>query len=203
MSALCGIETNFVMNSKAERFFGFSRSVGTSSISSCNSFDNSGLLNQGGLVNTNVDEVVSAGSAENISILFNPTDSAQGSTAEAVRIPAGETRYFALLADVTGASSTPNIAVKMQGDASFSAGPLTNADIVNNKALDDGDNWNTGRYVFATTAANADSWDEDDFIWSGHSTNSTQSIVDYDWFSGYLVPGLSNSDTGSTETLSL
>lgn len=175
---------------------------------SCGSYDNSGLLNAGGIADSST--IASATSADLntmlLNILFNPSDSTQGSTAEAIRIPAGGTRYFVLKASVTGASSTPAIQVKLQGDATF-ASINDSTDIDGETCGGDiscgADDWNTGRYIFATTATNVDAWDDDDFIWSGNSTNTTQSISDYDWFNGYLVPGLSNSDNGDTETLTL
>jgi hypothetical protein len=176
---------------------------------SCGSWDNSGLLNQGSIADdSTIASALPASNEHLISVTFNPTDSTQGSTAEAIRVPAGGTRYFVLKVDVTGASSTPSIVVKMQGDAQFAS--------LNNSAKLDGrggacgsdltcagDDWDTGRYIFATTAANVNAWDDNDFIWSGNSTNTTQSITSYDWFNGYLVPGLSNSDVGDTETLTL
>jgi hypothetical protein len=95
----------------------------------------------------------------------------------------------------------------MDGDATFAS--LNNAAALGDLVGEDndltslGDNWATGRYIFATTASATDAWDNDDFIWSGNSTNTSQSIVDYDWFNGFLVPGLSNSDTGSSEVVGL
>ncbi len=184
---------------------------------SCGAFDNSGLLNQGGLANAKPDAQpdTNAGTVGfatgTVSITFNPTDSTGGSTAEAIRLAAGETKYFALVADVTGASSTPSITTNLKGDATFASlnnsdGGLSDATSGNQDGEDadltsTGDNWNTGRYIFATIAANVDAWDDDDFIWSGNSTNTSQSIVDYDWFNGFLVPGLSNADQGTTQTL--
>ncbi len=188
---------------------------------SCGSWDNSGLLNAGGFgimtgnagdiaptatSTDNADIVNQADPDMDFDVFFNPTDSAQGSTQEAIRVPAGETRYFVLKGDVTGASSTPSIAVKMNGDATLAGLNDIASDDVDGDPLDytsQGDNWNTGRYVFATTASNVDAWDDDQFIWSGNSTNTTQDVADYDWMNGFMIPGLSNSDVGDTETLTL
>ena len=178
-------------------------------IGSCGSFDNSGLLNQGGLAFSDFDDTSdTAEHPSEASVLFNPSDSALGSTAEAIRISTGETRYFALKGTVTGSATTTNglsATAKMLGDAAFaSLNDGANVDGNGGACGGDitcaGDNWTTGRYVFATTAANVDAWPEDDFIWSGNSTNTTMSIVSYDWFNGYLVPGLSTTYTTS-ETL--
>lgn len=187
---------------------------------SCNTFDNSGLLNQGGLANASHDRLgadnanapVYSSTSPRVSVLFNPTDATGGSTAEAIRVSAGTTKYFALIADATGGTSTPSISTKMDGDATFSSlnnstgslGDRTTG--VSEGGLDltsGGDDWSSGRYIFATTAANVDAGDDDDFIWSGNATNTSQSIVDYDWFNGFLVPGLSNGDTGLAVVLGL
>ena len=190
---------------------------------SCGSWDNSGLLNAGSLgvmtgaagdigptaTSTDTDDIVNGPDPElDFDVYFNPTDTAQGSTKEAIRVPAGETRYFLLKANVSGASSTPSITLRMNGDSTFaSQNDSEEVDAADgNPSVNYGvgsDNWNTGRYLFATTAATVDAWDDDGFIWSGNSTNTTQDIVDYDWFNGFLVPGLSNSDIGDSETLTL
>jgi hypothetical protein len=181
---------------------------------SCGSFDNSGRLNQGGLAQATVEKdddtstsglnVAANTVPTQLDITFNPTDSAGGSTAEAIRVPAGETRWFVLRGTVTGSASTSalNAVVRLEGDATFAS--LNNAAGSSAGTSNDltavGDNWTTGRYIFATTASLVDAWDDDDFIWSGNSTNTTQSINDYDWFNGFLVPGLPTGGT-LTETL--
>jgi len=189
---------------------------------SCGSWDNSGLVNQGGFAvmngtagdtgptatSTDTADIVNQADPDmDFDVYFNPTDSTLGSTQEAIRVPAGETRYFVLKADVTGASSTPSIALKMNGDATLAGLNNSKEDgEVDGDPLDyttNGDNWNTGRYVFATAASQVDAWDDDQFIWSGNSTNTTQDVADYDWFNGFMVPGLSNTDVGDTETLTL
>ncbi len=183
----------------------------------CNAFDNSGLLNQGGLANATVNNGGSGralhpgGSTTNptlVTVYFNPTDSTGGSTKDTVRVSAGQTLYFALVGDITGASSSPNVTTKMDGDATFDAGQLGSAGNGNGVGASydptaQGDDFVNGRYIFATTAANADGWDDNDFIWSGNPTSTTQSIVDFTWYNGFLVPGLSNSDAGLQETITL
>ena len=174
---------------------------------SCGSTDNSGLLYGGGIADFSTIASTSAGSNEQIvSVRFNPT-SLTNSTAEAITIPAGGIRYFKLTASVTGASSTPSIVVKMQGDATFAglndSTSLGDADTQGGDQTTKGDSFTNGRYVFATTAANVDAWDDDDFIWAGNSTSTASSINTYDWFNGFLVPGLSNTDSGVSETLTL
>lgn len=217
-----GVDPTFSGDFAVTNFRVYCYSDANFSATSCGSWDNSGLLNAGGFASANNatgntdpdDAVTSADPDQDVSIFFNPTDSAQGSTNEGIRIPAGESRYFVFKGDVTGGTSTPSITTRMMGDAQFAS--LNNAaggsgDTVNNGSADGadsdlttlGDNWNTGRYIFATTATNVNSWDDNDFIWSGNSTNTSQSVSDYDWFDGYLVPGLSNTDIGDPETLTL
>lgn len=152
----------------------------------------------------NGDGLVVAGSpAVDAVVLFNPT-ATSGGTPERVGIPAGSTYYFELLGDIANATTTASISVRMQGDATFSAGYADNsaAGSAQDDITADGDNWSTGRYLFATAAGAVHEWDDNQFIWSGNSTNTSQSVADYDWFNGFLVPGLSNTDTGTAETLS-
>ncbi len=181
------------------------------SVAACGNADNSGLLNGSGIsdestvIGSSTASVAGspASNVQHINILFNPANPTSA-TAEGVVIPAGETRYFSLKASVTGASSTPSITTAMLGDAQFAS--LNNGQYTQDITAQ-GDNYEgttaAGRYIFATTAANIDAWDDDDFIWSGNSTNTAPSVNTYDWFNGYLVPGLSNTDVGITETLTL
>lgn len=148
-------------------------------------------------------QVIDGSPAVDAVVFFNPAASS-GGTPERVGIPAGSTYYFELLGDIANATTTASISVRMQGDATFSAG-IANNDPAGSAADDitaDGDNWSTGRYLFATAAGAVHEWDDNQFIWSGNSTNTSQSAADYDWFNGFLVPGLSNTDTGTAETLS-
>ncbi|MEK7500953.1 MAG: hypothetical protein AAB642_02395, partial [Patescibacteria group bacterium] len=147
-----------------------------------------------------------------INVTFNPT-SPSSATTEGIKVDAGASLYFVLKADVTGASSTPSISTKLQGDASFAS--IVNAvgsfgdasaipDGVDTDLTSGGDDWTNGFYIFATTAANVDLWDDNDFIWSGNSTNTAAVDVNtYDWFNGFLVSGLSNTDVGQTEIVTL
>lgn len=181
------------------------------SAAACGNANNSGLLNESGIsdestvIGSSTASVAgsAASNVQHVNITFNPANPTSA-TAEAVVIPAGETRYFSLKASVTGASSTPSITTSMLGDAQLAS--LNNGQYTQDITAQ-GDNYSgttvAGRYIFATTAANVDAWDDDDFIWSGNSTNTASSISTYDWFNGYLVPGLSNTDVGTTETLTL
>ncbi len=168
----------------------------------CNAFDSSGRLNQGGLAFTDFDDTDdTTEQPSEVGIRFNPTDSTGGSTAEAIVIPDGQTRYFALKGTVRGSATTTtgiSAEAKLLGDATFTS--INNAALMNFSGKDltaEGDSYSTGRYIFATTAVNVDAWDDDDFIWSGNSTNTAMSIHTYDWFNGFLVPGLPTTNAAS------
>ncbi len=182
--------------------------------------NSSGQLNFGGLLiadgnDANRDFNASGGDGTNttadpdtdVPVLFNPAVGS-GSTAEAIRIPAGETRWFELKADVTGASSTPSISTKLNGDpewqgvecradADSTGGHAGNSTV---SACDYANtDTNSGAATFTGTAAlvDADSGLEEDFIWSDNATNTSQAIGAWDWLNGYLIPGLPTSATSA------
>lgn len=147
------------------------------------------------------DGLVVAGSpAVDVPIYFNPTASS-GQTSASIVIQPGQTMYFELLGDIANASTTASISVRLLGDATFSAGLYASENVLGDDALDNQNDWNSGDYSFATTAWAIDSWGDNDFIWSGNSTSTGQSTESYDWFNGFLVPGMSNTDTGVAENL--
>lgn len=108
-----------------------------------------------------------------VQVYFNPVN--QGSTKEAIVVPAGSTRYFELRGDITNpGSGTGNaISVSLLGDADITS----TVNLVNKEVADAVDNSTTGN---------------NDFIWSpmSTSTNVTTHPVTPDWLNGYLVPGL-------------
>jgi len=181
--------------------------------------NSSGQLNFGGLLIAdgnagNRDYGASGGDGTNttadsdvdVPVLFNPAVGS-GSTAEAIRIPAGETRWFELKADVTGASSTPSIATKLNGDPEWQGIPCkesadqasgTSGGVVAACDYRFADT-NSGATTFTATAAllDGDNGLEEDFIWSDNATNTSQAIASWDWMNGYLIPGLPTSATAS------
>ncbi len=186
------------------------------SLASCGS--STGQLNQFGLVvadgnaaNTDFEEgVTTADPDADFFITFNPT-ATSGATADAIRIPSGETRWFELKADVTGASSTPSISTKLLGDDAWQSSICrTDADSTTNSgnsvvsACDYTANTTTantnGAAAFTSTASVLDAdagAAEDDFIWSDNATNTSQSIASWDWLNGFLVPGVPTVSTGA------
>lgn len=198
------------------------------SLASCGT--STGLLNQFGLGVVSSDETSlafedTASTADpdvDVAVYFNPT-ATSGATKEAIRIPSGETRYFEFKADVTGASSTPNISTKLFGDEAWQATFCTQAanelivsmcdyggetadaqdtEGTESAARDSAAFAGTGSSVDGDGATAAGGDASNDFIWSDNATNTTMSISTYDWFNGFLVPGLPTVSTGS-ETLSL
>ncbi|TSC83081.1 MAG: DNA topoisomerase IV subunit A [Parcubacteria group bacterium Gr01-1014_19] len=199
------------------------------SVASCGSADGSGQLNNGDFATSSVHEdlggdrsgldIAAATVPTMVEVYFNPANTADttqdnhADPSEAIRVPAGESRYFVLSATVVGSgTSSPQVSTKLLGDGQWLKVRYTPNDLSTTGDSDDGttnedvtiagDNWTTGRYVFATTAALADTGDDDNFIWSAHSTNTSQSNVDYDWLNGFLIPGLPTGGT-TAETLTL
>ena len=151
------------------------------------------------------DGTTSADPDVDASIYFNPT-STSGDNRTAIRIPAGETRYFEVRADISGASSTPTIAVKLLGDDGWVASncyaetAALTVDICDaaDSAADRVDTDATPASTFAGVASLIDdNTDDEDFIWSDNATNSSQSPDSYHWFNGYLLPGLPSGSTAS------
>ncbi len=180
-------------NNANQDFGSTSSDMTTAPISSSSDGDDDGDAQGDGLVQDGSPDV-------DFPVYFNPTASS-GQTSEAIRIDAGTTKYFELLGDIANATTTTSISVKMQGDGTFSAGTHTEATNIGAFHINNQDDWTTKGYSFATTVWAIDSWVDNDFIWSGNSTSTGQSIESYDWFDGFLVPGLSNTDTGVAETL--
>ncbi|PIR04720.1 MAG: hypothetical protein COV57_02955, partial [Candidatus Liptonbacteria bacterium CG11_big_fil_rev_8_21_14_0_20_35_14] len=114
-----------------------------------------------------------------------------GTTKEAIQVSAGTTRYFKLVGDVTGVTATTTLSIQLEGDANDLQVAMTAG----------ADNFTTGEYAFATTAAIVDDTAQidDDFIWSGNST-TTSGVATFDWVNGYVVTGLPSSNL-SAETL--
>ena len=126
--------------------------------------DPSGLLNGIGIpvgVGGMVDNNTATGSIRP-QIYFNPTNPT-GATPEAVYVPAGETRYFALRAGVSSIGRN-TIAVTLMGDSEF----ITPA------SAEEVDGSTSGR-----------------FIWTDNPVSTAASIISPSWLSGFLIPGFS------------
>ncbi|PIT90407.1 MAG: hypothetical protein COU22_02345, partial [Candidatus Komeilibacteria bacterium CG10_big_fil_rev_8_21_14_0_10_41_13] len=149
-------------------------------------YGTSGLLNSSDL--SDKDDAADNGGI--FEIYFNPT-AGSGTTKEAIPVSAGTTRYFKLVGDVTGVTATTTLSIQLEGDANDLQTAMTAG----------ADNFTTGEYAFATTAAIVDDTAQidDDFIWSGNST-TTSGVATFDWVNGYVVTGLPSSNL-SAETL--
>ncbi len=190
------------------------------SLGSCGS--STGQLNQFGLLvadgaAANVDFSDGANGTDadsDFDVFFNPT-ATSGATPEAIRVSAGDTRYFELKGNVTGASSTPNISTKLHGDAAWIGVSCldTNSDLTVSNCdyavtpaggVDSGSSFFTAEaaLVSASVGTTTNLNYEGDFVWSDNATNSTQSVFSHSWLNGFLVPGLPTSFTAA-ETLGL
>jgi len=89
-------------------------------------------------------------------------------TATNIQIPAGQTRYFEVLATVASSAAGASVSTQLQGDAAY-------------PQLAD--------YMGTVTLVDDDAGSNDDFIWSPNATTtSTNNHVD--WVNGYNVTGL-------------
>ena len=150
------------------------------------------------------DTVTEADKDADVAILFNPA-ATSGATAEGVRLSAGDVRYFELKGDITDATSsgTPSISIILLGDPAWAAvtcGDGAAADYVDYIVIPCEGKDGTGSAAFTADADDVDTSDEDDFIWSSNSTNTTQSIDSAAWQNGFLLPGLP-TDSMAQETL--
>ncbi|KKR37715.1 MAG: Plasminogen [Parcubacteria group bacterium GW2011_GWF2_40_10] len=135
----------------------------------------SGINSGGKLMNTDVDLEANWASASTDLEIY-PQISTASTTIE---IPAGATRYFKVVATITGVSSGDSLTVTLKGDNAYPslAGLVDN--YVNIEA--------------AATAAN-------NFIWSPRATTTTNSINDYDWINGYNVTSLPSGGISYTKS---
>ncbi len=171
-------------------------------------YGSTGLLNSSDLVTASstatgyaIDD--SANQAGRFTIFFNPV-AGSGTTNEAIQVPAGQTRYFEVKANVAGVSASTTLSTQLEGD------------IQTLYAKDAADTFTSGNYSFATTAAYVASSTifgtegaggdgvllsgsgdvRNDFIWSDNAT-TTSGVANYDWMNGYLVPGLPGTNMSS------
>jgi hypothetical protein len=86
----------------------------------------------------------------------------------ALQIPAGQTRYFKVVATVTAAAAGNSISTKVLGDASAAA------------------------LAIASTVQGSSN-----FVWSGN-TNGTSALTTADWANGYSITGLPSLGTDTT-----
>lgn len=91
-----------------------------------------------------------------------------------ITVASGATRTFLVRANVSGAGSGDSVSMKLAGDAAHLAGVTT----------------------LMLTAANVDSDQNDDFIWSDKSLGA-HTYLTADWTNGFLVEGLSSTSSTS------
>lgn len=121
---------------------------------------------------------VTATSSSALPFYFNPDGG--GSGKEALQVPAGSSRYFKLVGQVSGTGSGDSVSVQLEGDADVPVDTNT-----------------VGRETANTVDTAAM---HSQFIWSPNTTTTAATTTD-DWMNGYLVPGLPN-DNMQAQTLS-
>lgn len=192
-------------------------------------FSSDGQLNNGTSYNSS-DSVVDGmegdrATTSDFGMYFNPvTPTATATTsAEAINVAAGETVYFELRGDISGADTGDTATVRLLGDRAWFPALCG----VNANCNDDGYLSGLIFYDYATTAPMVDgpffgssgggavgvglgtedaAGSGDDFIWSGNSTTthsgSGGGIMGPDWYNGFTVPGLPSAGAQAA-TLSL
>ncbi|MFC1756707.1 beta strand repeat-containing protein [Patescibacteria group bacterium] len=133
-------------------------------------FSTTGLLNAESRYATAITDTPSGG---DIQIWME-----DGSATTTYEVPAGDTRYFELRANVASVETetgTENIVVKLLGDAAYPT-------------------------ISMAQGSEIDADTNDDFIWSPNSTTSSIATSDQDYTNGYGLLGLPSTNMGS-ETL--
>jgi len=144
-------------------------------------YGTSGLLNNDGLA------VAGAASTGEFEVRFNPV-AETGSTAEAIQVSAGQTRYFKLVGDITGKTATTTLSVNLLGDT-YAISSAQNHTAATAADTFSGTSAAESGYAFATTATIIHASEMNNFIWSDNAT-TTSGVSTYDWSNGYAVSGL-------------
>ncbi len=196
-----------------------------------------GQLNNGSLLNASDGQLDGTtgtkATATDYQIYFNPADPTDTAVtaAEAITVSAGETVYFELRGDISGADAGDSASVQLMGDNywfgiantsggtigydddGFLAGALafgfaTSApyvDSYNHQTSAGNAVTGAGKNVGATGGNTAETAPGADFVWSGNSTTTHSGEIGAmgpDWHNGFLVPGLpSTGGTAITFTL--
>lgn len=119
-----------------------------------------------------------------------------------LQIPAGGTRYFEVIGDITlsGAGATYSVATQLQGDARFFAPIVEYAGATSTPTSGSLTSYNS---FLATSSyfVNDTQTDADNFIWSPFSTTTQTARTSNDYLNGYGVAGLPTSNL-TPQTLS-
>lgn len=147
------------------------------------------------------------GRASSSNVVIYP-DPANGTVSvpgrEAIQVPAGQTRYFSLKANLTNVQAADSFSVALVGDAAFFP-PLNDTGdtgiakdtlsitdrVAGSNPSIPGSDPNAG-YTNGTTRRNANSGSSF-FVWSPNSTTTSATSTN-DWVSGYLLPGLPGTE---------
>lgn len=123
-------------------------------------------------------------STSHVAIFFDPvTNDPAIPGLEAINIPAGASRYFRFVGDVTKTTTGDSFSVALLGDSAFIP-TLTTQELGNSGSGIARDTLSSAYYV-ATTSNR--------FVWSPNTT-STSATTTNDWLTGYLLPGLPSTE---------
>lgn len=114
-----------------------------------------------------------------INVWFDPvTNTAAAPNAEAIQVPAGQSRYFKLVANVTRTTTGDSFSAALIGDDSFFPTLTTPG----------GSGIANGSLSNAAQVASSSR-----FVWSPNTT-TTSATTTNDWLNGYLLPGLPTTE---------
>jgi len=134
----------------------------------------SGIGASGQMLNTNL-TMNTLWADSNTQLSIYPQTTAAASTT--IQIPAGGSRYFDVVGNITGATTGASVSTQVEGDAAYAS----SATLMSFYNTLDTDNHN-------------------DFIWSPNAT-TTSTLLHRDWANGYGVSGLPSASL-TAETLS-
>ena len=119
-------------------------------------------------------------SSSNVAIFFDPlVNNANMPGREAIQVPAGQTRYFKLVANVGSSVAGDSFNTALVGDGSFYPTLTTPG--------------GSGIAVDTLSAADDVASTTSHFVWSPNTT-TTSATTTNDWLNGYLLPGLPTTE---------
>ena len=121
-------------------------------------------------------------SSSQINIYFDPlTNTPSTPNAEAIQVPAGQSRYFKLVGNVAKSTTGDSFSVALVGDASFF--PTLTTFSGGGSSVIHGDTLAIANLVASSSF----------FVWSPNTT-TTSATTTNDWLNGYILPGLPTTE---------
>ncbi len=121
-------------------------------------------------------------------VTATPATNQSNQNAEAIQVPAGQTRYFKLVGSISRATTGDSFSVALVGDAAFYP-TLTSSCSSNNEGL-------TGSICRDTLATAGIVASTSNFVWSPNTT-TTAATTTNDWVNGYGVTNLPTTEMPS------